>query len=398
MRPGKARRADRPSPERPISILAPQESVPRISRRAALGGFAVLAGSVALAGCGASDQVAASLPSDGELEDLLNVYSWGDYCDPDDIGKFRKKTGTRVQIASFGSNQEMISKLSASRGTSGYDIVVPTSIYIPDMAKHNLLQKLDKSQIPNFANMSADYVGQDWDPHNDYSICKASGTTGFLYNTKAIKKDLTSWQDFLDAIQHEASGTVALQTDPWEVCSTYFAAHGIDLNTTEEKHLDAAEKFMVNKIAPHVKAFLATATSAVAQGGFTLLQCYNGDARQAVLGADHPEDWKFVYPTPTANLWMDNWSIARGTQHPDAAYAFINFMLDEDIAFREMQYIGYATGLKGQKERARAADIEYTDLIFPSDEVMARLTPSELNSAAGRQVKILNHLKARSGA
>lgn len=392
------RRHNYPPPGNPIRVLAPQEAVPAISRRAILGGFTALAGSLALSGCGTSTEVAASAAADSDIEDLLNIYSWGDYSDPADVELFRKNTGTRVQIASFGSNQEMISKLAASRGTSGYDIVVPTSLYVPDMAEHNLLQKLDKSLIPNFSNMDPAYIGQSWDPDNDYAICKASGTTGFMYDTTAIDRDLTSWQDFLDVIQQEASGKTALQTDPWEVCCAYLAANNLDPNTTDKDELDACEEYLVNKIAPHIRAFLATATTAVAQGGFTLLHAYNGDARQAVLGADKPENWKFVYPTPTANLWMDTWAIARGTQHPDAAYAFINFMLDPDIAFNEVKYIGYANGVKGVEERAKKSDVEYTNLIFPSAKVMARLTPSELNSATGRHVKILNRVMARSGA
>lgn len=385
-------------PGDPIRVLAPREAVPTISRRAILGGFTALAGSLALTGCGTSTEVAASAVPDSDIENLLNIYSWGDYSNPADVELFRKQTGTRVQIASFGSNQEMISKLAASRGTSGYDIVVPTSLYVMEMAEHNLLQKLDKSLIPNFSNMDEAYVGQKWDPNNDYSICKASGTTGFMYDTTAIGGELTSWQDMLDAIQTEASGTTALQTDPWEVCCIYLAANNMDPNTTDKDELDACEDYLVNKVAKHIKAFLSTATTAVSQGGFTMLHAYNGDARTAIMAADKPEKWKFVYPTPTANLWMDNWAIAKGTQHPDAAYAFINFMLDPDISFKEMKYIGYATGVEGVKQRAEQAGVEYSNLIFPSDKVMARLTPSELNSATGRHTKILNRVMARSGA
>nr|WP_244953974.1 spermidine/putrescine ABC transporter substrate-binding protein [Spelaeicoccus albus] len=377
--------------------MAPRDKAGTISRRAVLAGFGVLAGA-GLAGCSAGTAVASSAVPDGKPENLLNVYSWGDYSDPADIKRFTKKHGPSVQIASFGSNQEMIAKLSATRGTSGYDIVVPTGLFVPEMAEHKLLQKLDKSRIPNFSAMDPAYIHQTWDPDSEYAICKASGTTGFMYDTTAIKRDLTSWSDFLDAVQHEASGKTALQTDPWEVCCCYLAAHGKSPNTTDTAVLDACEKFLVNKIAPHIKAYLSTATSAVSQGGFTLLHAYNGDARQAIMASKHPDKWKFVYPTPTANLWMDTWAIARGTQHPDAAYEFINYMLEPDVSFNEMQYIGYATGVGGVEARARREKVKYTELIFPADDVMKRLTPSKINSATERLNEILNKTKARSGA
>ncbi len=383
---------------RPLRVLTSREAEPRVTRRALLGGFTVLGASTLLSGCGDSRSIAPSADPDGTLESQVNIYSWGDYSDPKDISEFTKRYGPRVEIGSFGSNQELISKLSAGRGTSGWDVVVPTSSFVPEMSEHDLLQKLDKTLIPNFAHMDPSYIHQSWDPHNDYSICKASGTTGFLYDTTAIKRPMTSWKDFLDAVQHDASGKVAMQTDPWEVCCCYFAAHDIDPNTTKKADLDACEKYMLSKVAPHVKAYLSTATNAVAQGGFTLIHAYNGDARQAILAAKHPKHWKFVYPTPTANLWMDNWAIARGTQHPDAAYRFINYMLSDEIAYKEMLYIGYPNGIRSVEPRAKREKVPYRDLVFPSTAIMKRLTPAKVNAATGRQTQILNKTMARSGS
>lgn len=379
-----------------VTLLVPRQTASNISRRALLSGCAVTS-AAAVAGCSSGHTIAASKKPDGDSESILNLYDWGDYEDPKDIDNFEKRTGTHVQIASFGSNEEMIAKLSATRGTSGYDIVVPTGLHVPQMLKHNLLQKLDKSQIPNFDNLDCSFRGQPWDPHNDYAIPKAVGSTGFLYDTTAIHRRMTSWQDFLEAVQKEASGKTALQTDPWEVASTYLAAHHINPNTTNKRHLQACEKYLVDKISKHVKAYLSTATSAVAQGGLTLIQAYNGDARQAILAAKNPKKWKFVYPTPTANWWTDAWAIARGTQHPDAAYRFINHMLDPEIAFNEMKYIGYPTGVKGQEKKAEQHSLKYPELIFPSHKIKKRLTVNELNSASERLTKILNHMQTRSG-
>ena len=60
-----------------------------------------------------------SPPTDGELESKLNMYSWGDYDNPDLIDAFKNEHDVLVQVDSFGSNEELIAKLSTSRGTSG---------------------------------------------------------------------------------------------------------------------------------------------------------------------------------------------------------------------------------------------------------------------------------------
>lgn len=144
-----------------MRVLAPREAVPRITRRALLGGMTVL-GVGALAGCGAKTYAPTAIP-DGRPEDRLNVYSWGDYDDPANVRRFRRQRGVTVQLDAFASNEEMIAKLGTARGTSGYDVVVPTGGYVPQMVANGMLAKLDHSLLPNLANLEPSARGRDWD-------------------------------------------------------------------------------------------------------------------------------------------------------------------------------------------------------------------------------------------
>ncbi|GAB3402931.1 spermidine/putrescine ABC transporter substrate-binding protein [Schumannella luteola] len=383
-----------------VRALIPRAASAQITRRALLSGFAVSATALTLAACARETGLAASAPLDGELESQLNVYSWGDYDDPRNISAFQRKNGVTVQIDSYGSNEEMISKLGATRGTSGYDIIVPTGVYVPLLAKNKLVQKLDLSKLKNFDNLLPAYRDQSWDPGNVYTVCKDFGTTGYAYNTEVIDREMTSWQDFLDVAETTASHNTALLEDPWEVSCIWFAANGIDPNTTKESDLDACEKYMVNTLAPHVKAFNSSAAqSGIPQETFSLIQAFNGDVRQAFLATEKPpKNWKFVFPTPTANLWMDCWAITTGAQHPDSAYAFIDSMLEPEVAYRELDYIGYSTGLRGQEELARKRDYDFPDLVFLTEEVEKRLTPSLVTDATERLTSIMNRMMAKAGS
>lgn len=381
-----------------LRALVPAASVARISRRALLSGFVVLTATGALTSCSRSTAFAESALPDGVLESNLNVYSWGDYSDPANIAKFQKN-GTTVQLDSFGSNEELIAKLGATRGTSGYDVIVPTGNYIPMMSANGLLQELDHSYLTNIENIDPLYRDQSWDRGNKYSVCKNWGTTGYAYDTRVVTRELTSWADFLDVAQNEASKNVSVLEDPWEVTSMYFAANGIDPNTTKKADLDAAEQFLVHKLAPHIKAFNSSAVqSGIPEETFALMQAFNGDVRQALLVSDAPDAWKFVYPTPTANIWMDTWAIAMGSQNMDAAYAFIDFMLEPEVSFRELDYIGYNTGVTGVEKMAEERKFERPDLVFPSEEVVKRLTPAVVNEAAERLVSIVNRMMAKAGS
>ncbi|MBC3734951.1 spermidine/putrescine ABC transporter substrate-binding protein, partial [Bacillus pumilus] len=79
---------------------------------------------------------------------------------------------------------------------------------------NGLLSKLNLDLIPNIEYMDPAYLGRAWDPTNDYSICKAWGTTGFVYDKTVITRELTTWADFLDAAQNEASGKTSVLDDP----------------------------------------------------------------------------------------------------------------------------------------------------------------------------------------
>src|SRR5699024_7624355 len=210
-------------------------------------GFGVR-GLVALSACGATAKMAESPAPDGEIESKLNLYSWGDYDSPDLLGTFNDDFDVLLQVDSYGSNEELIAKLSSSRGTSGYDVVVPTGSDLVRFTSHDLLQPLDMSLIPNFEHMDPTFIAQDFDPKNEYTICKAWGTTGYAYRTDVITRPMESWQDFIDAAQDEAAGRTSLLSDAWEVAAIGLAARGYSLNTTDEKELEEARTIIEERV------------------------------------------------------------------------------------------------------------------------------------------------------
>jgi spermidine/putrescine-binding protein len=64
-----------------------------------------------------------------------------------------------MKVDYYPSNEDLITKLSAANGTSGFDIVVPTGPYIPQMLEKGLLQKLDKTLLPNIVNVDPHLPG-----------------------------------------------------------------------------------------------------------------------------------------------------------------------------------------------------------------------------------------------
>lgn len=389
----------------PLRILAPESAVPRIaaelSRRRFLSLAALAGGTALLAACapGGTTTSPSSQASGGALEDALSVYTWGDYDSPDVVSAFTADKGPKVTLDSYSSNEELIAKLIAAKGTSGFDIVVPTGVFIPQMIENGLLTKFNKDLLPNLANMDPSALGRAWDPENEYSVCKAWGTTGFVYDKTVITRELTTWADFFDAAQNEASGKTSMSDDPAGIIGAYFWANDLDWNTQDTAQLDACRAFLVEEIAPHIAAFDSyPGTNAIPQGTQVLMQAWNGDARLGILESSDADRWQWVLPGPVTELWMDNWAIAAGAPHPEAAHAFIDFSMTPENLMLNLDYIGYNVGGKDMEQGATDAGMELTDLIFFSDAQLAAMKEQELNDSQTVRVEIWNEMKAAAGA
>jgi spermidine/putrescine transport system substrate-binding protein len=391
-----------------LKILASSAAAQRMTRRAFMGGSVVLAfsGGYLLSACGNSDTPgggtsASAGGSSGsappELEDQLNFYHWAAYDDPKLFKRFTEELGPVTQIDVYASNEEAIAKLTAAAGSSGYDIVVPTGVYIPLMVENDLLEELDLSQIPNFSNLETVYTNQPWDPENKHSVCKDWGTTGWIVDKSQISTPINTWGDFLNVAMNEASGNMSVLDAPNELSGLYFWANGIDWTTEDTADIDAYESFIVDQLAPHVKAFDSYPGYQFGQGNYALSQVWNGDARQGFNSFKDPSRYAWGLGAPVTELWMDNWAMVKGATHPNAAYAWINFILDKDNSLQDLNFHGYNTGITGVKEAAEAANTPFLDMIFFTDEQVSTFRAGAVNSAFDRLVDIYNKAKAAAG-
>jgi len=95
---------------------------------------------------------------------------------------------------------------------------------------------------------------------------------------------------------------------------------------------------------------------------------------------------------------MDNWAVLSSAPHPEAAHAFLDFILDPEWAVAQIDYIGYHTGAKDVEAMAREAGLEMLDMVFFTPEQLATMQDGEINEAQERNVEIWNKLKAAAGA
>ena len=155
-----------------------------------------------LTGCGKKEEMPAAAPAEpvaaasappaapapeNTEEKVLNIYNWPDYVPEGMIAAFEKETGIKVNYDTFETNEALHAKLVA--GNTGYDIVVPGTVFAKGQIEGGLLQPLDKAKIPNLANMDAAIMATltKADPENKHLVPWAWGFTTVGINKTKVE-------------------------------------------------------------------------------------------------------------------------------------------------------------------------------------------------------------------
>ncbi len=334
---------------------------------------------------------------------VVNVYNWSDYIDPQMLKLFTQKTGIKVVYDTFDANETLETKLLA--GKSGYDVVVPTAYFLQRQIMAGVFRKLDKSKLPNIGNIWPEIARRlaGYDPGNQYGVNYMWGTTGIGYNVKAMHDRLgpngkiDSWDVVFKpeiVAKFKDCGVQMLDSADDIIPAALHYLH-LDPNSTKPDDLDRAAA-LLGKIRPYVRKFHSSEyLNALASGEICLVVGWSGDIKQAenrARAAKNGIEIGYAIPQQGAQMWFDNLAIPKDAPHPEAAYAFINFMLDPHVAAANSEMVAYANGnLASQKFLSK--NVLDDPAIYPSAATMAKLyTVSARGPAAQR---LLNRIWTR---
>ncbi|RJX71944.1 extracellular solute-binding protein [Vibrio sinensis] len=292
----------------------------------------------------------------------LNIYNWSEYLPQSLIEEFTKETGIKVNYATFESNETMYAKMKLIDG-EGYDIVVPSTYYVAKLASDGLLHPLDKSKIDSFAQLDTSILNQSFDPNNTYSLPYMWGSTAIGYNSEVIDgSKLTGWADLWNS---EYAGQLLLTDDVRDVMGMALILGGHSVNTQDPAELKQAYE-RLTLLKPNVTVFNSDAPHVpLITGEVNVGMQWNGTAYRAQQ--ENPAI-RFVYPQEGAIFWMDNIVIPEKAQNKEAAYAFINFLLEPENQATVVKEIGYAVPNLQALDHL-PSEIRNSEIIFPSAEV-----------------------------
>ena len=277
-----------------------------------------------------------------EKVDALRVLNYADYMAPGVKKDFQKKYGAEVQVTPYNNYDEMLTKISAPGAE--FDVVFPGPSVMSRMVYGKLLQPFQQSYLPNLQNAWPEYQDPWYDQGSQYSVPYTVYTTGIGYRSDRVSDPSEGYQMLWNP---EYSGKMGVLDDAGESLGMAMLAWDItrDINTGDPELINAAKEKLNELIPLGVKVDI-TQYETIANGKFTVHQAWSGDmiaARWYLAGGATTDDLGYWVPESKADVVIgnDNICIPKSSPSPVLAHAFLNDLLDNQIAEKNFNWNGY---------------------------------------------------------
>ena len=281
----------------------------------------------------------------------LYVYNWGEYISDgsedslnvnEEFEKYCKEElniDVTVNYSTYSSNEDLYAKLSG--GAVSYDVVIPSDYMLARLASEGLLMEINpKESVENYSNIADDFKGLYYDEQEKYSVPYTYGTVGIIYNTDMVSSDDDDFGKWSLLWDEDYAGNILQFNNPRDAFGTAQFYLGYSINSNDETEwrnaLDALKEqksvvqgYVMDEIFNKLKG-----------GSAAVAPYYAGDF--FTMYADN-ELLDFYYPEGATNVFVDAMCVPSNAQNPELAIEYINFMLTEEIAIANAEYICYAS-------------------------------------------------------
>lgn len=360
-------------------------------KKVGAGGVLMLGGPALLAACGGESGADCEFTSSGTGDNSsLNFANWPFYIDTVEDGwfdtssvdDFTAATGISVNyLEEVNDNNEWFGKVQAQMASCAdiqRDLTVLTDWMAARFIRLGWAHPIDKSKIPNSANLAESLQSPGFDPNREFTLPWQTGLTAIGYNPNLTGRELTSINDIWDPA---FSGRVSLLTEMRDTLGLVMLGLGIDPAEASvddaQTATDHIQEYVDNG---HIRRFTGNDYGDdLVSGNLAACFAWSGDVVQ--LKFDNP-DLQFLVPDEGLMLWADNMIIPQGAANIEAAHQWMDFVYDPVVAAKIASWVNFIPPVVGTREAlldlaADAGDDELAalgddPLIFPDDATMAK--------------------------
>jgi len=254
----------------------------------------------------------------------INIFTWTEYVPADMLECFGLIYDIKVNTDYFSSNEELNAKMSIGKDSNQYDVIHPSDYMINVLAREDILQTLDQNKLPNMKNLDPELLKAYGDTTN-YVVPYQMGTQAIVYNSKTVPNPPASWADLWSP---EYEGRMVAVDDSRVLIGAALLTLGYDINTKDPEQLKQAKEKLI-ELMPNIKVFDSDSpkTSLIA-GDVDLGVVWNGEA---FLAQRENPDFQYAFPKEGSIIFYDGMGLPKSAPHPDAAYAWLNYILQGDV-------------------------------------------------------------------
>ncbi|WP_370399104.1 extracellular solute-binding protein [Sulfitobacter sp. JB4-11] len=333
--------------------------------------------------------------------ETLRLLTWGSYAPNELVDKFEAQYPDIDVEVTFSNNEEMIAKLRATGG-AGFDLAQPSHdrIYAAQL-EYDIYKPLDLSKIDTSVMETSHLEGVKANTTIDgevYAVPHQWGTSGLMAN-KSMAADFNGWDDLCDP---QYAGKTSMRLKRTILLGTAFSmghdpfAAYADLDKYQEILDEVAEKLIDCK--SNIKAYWQGGDdlSAMMLSG-EIVASETWDSTAYKLYGENP-DIVFVPPETGALAWIDTFALPAKGKADDAAYKWINFVLQPENVTIMSGSTGAIAAVKGgldllPADKKAAVNAAFTDEDIANLKFFANI-PSGVEDMEG---KTLEKIKAATG-
>lgn len=275
----------------------------------------------------------------------LNLFIWSEYVPQDIMDCFELVYGITLNVVEYSSNEEMYAALSS--GDVAYDLAQPSDYIIQTMIRNGFAQRLDKTRLPNLINIDPAFANVFGDDNGDYVVPYQAGTQAIVYDSSQVSTPPASWNDLW---RPEFVGRIVSVDEPRTIIALTLASEGLDPNTRNPADLEAIRPKLRQLMAAIAVFDNDSPKDALIAGTASVGYVWSAEAELAIRA--RPE-LRYAYPQEGVILFEDGFVLLPNAPNVDAAYAWMNYILQGDVFWLMLREFPYTMPNRAVLEFAR---------------------------------------------
>ena len=284
-----------------------------------------------------------------ETGGTFKIWNYQDYFDKKLMAEFGKKYNVNVELSTFDSQDQSITRLATHAVTP--DVMEITPDRLDQAVAGRLIKPINFDYVPNLkANVWPSLQKPFYDAGASYTVPYVVYNTGIGWRDDKVTEDIPNlanpWSIFWNAKKYE--GYVGVLDDTREALTMGLLYRQFyDINTEDPAAIDQALtdlKALIPICNPKINI---TMYQTLATGESWLHHSWSGDLLAAYFAYLPPGDngshlrywWAGRGKGPSQN---DCWAICSTTTKPVLAHLWLNYLLEEGVAYNNfVNFTGY---------------------------------------------------------